>query len=165
MSTILDHAAGLGRPSAGGDLPPSPLSTPALAALRAAAGSLVPVAVPVVLGWVLGAGGHATWIQVVRLAVGLWLLSHHAGLAVSGGHVGLVPIGLAALPLIACWFAGRRLARTMDPNAERIAAGAGRARPAMPSWQVLAVFCSAYCVIAGLASLMATMPGVAPVRY
>lgn len=165
MSTLLDHATGFGRPSAGGDLPPSPLSAPVQAAVRAAAGSLVPVLVPVVLGWVLGAGGQATWIQAVRFAVGVWLLAHHAGLTVTGGHVGLVPMGLAALPLVACWYAGRRLARLMDPNAERIAAGATRAKPVMPSWRVLATFCSAYCVIAGLASLLATMPGVAPVAY
>jgi len=165
MSTLLDHASGFGRPSAGGDLPPSPLSAPAQAAVRAAAGSLVPVLVPVVLGWVLGAGGQATWIQAVRFAVGVWLLAHHAGLTVTGGHVGLVPMGLAALPLVACWYAGRRLARLMDPNSERIAAGATRAKPVMPSWRVLATFCSAYCVIAGLASLLATMPGVSPMAY
>jgi hypothetical protein len=165
MSTILDPATGYARPPAGGELLPSPVSTPVLAALRAAAACLVPVLVPVVLGWVLGAGGQATWIQAARLAVGLWLLAHHAGLTVAGGHVGLVPVGLATLPLIACWYAGRRLARTMDPNAERIAAGATRAKPVMPSWRVLATFSTAYCVIAGLASPVATMPGVAPVTY
>jgi len=166
MSTLLDQATGIGRSAAGGgDLPPSPIGTPLLAAVRAAAGSLVPVLVPVVLAWVLGAGGQSTWIQTVRLAIGLWLLGHHAGLAVDGGHVGLVPLGLAAAPLISCWYAGRWLARTMDPQAERIAAGATRARPAMPSWRLLGTFCAAYAGIAGLASLITATAGARAVPW
>ena len=115
MSALLDQATGIGRSPTGGDPPPSPFGTPVTVALRAAAGSLVPVLVPVVLAWVLGAGGQASWIQAVRLSLGLWLLGHHAGLAVTGGHVGLVPLGLVAAPVISLWYAGRRLARTMDP--------------------------------------------------
>ena len=139
------------------------IGAPLQAALRAAAGGLVPVAVPVVVAWVLGAGGQATWAQTVRLSLGLWLLSQHAGLAVSGGHVGLVPIGLMLVPFLATWFAGRRLARTMDPRGDRIAAGASRAVPAVLSWRVLAVFVGAYGLIAALASIAAGMPGMRPV--
>jgi hypothetical protein len=56
----------------------------------------------------------------------------HGGLAVDGGHVGLVPLGLTIAPLAACWLGGRRLSRMLDPRAEAIAAGATRAAPAWP---------------------------------
>jgi hypothetical protein len=161
MSFLLERAPTSARPA--GDLPPSPLGAPVQAALRAAAGGLVPIAVPVVFAWVFGAGGQATWAQAVRLSLGLWLLAQHAGLAVSGGHVGLVPIGLALVPLASTWFAGRRLARIMDPRAERIAAGATRAVPKMLSWWILVVFVGAYCLLAALASLAAGMPGMRPI--
>jgi len=170
MSFLLDRASTPGRagrtgrpPGASGDVPPSMFGAPLQAALRAAAGGLVPVAAPVVAAWVLGAGGQATWAQTVRLSLGLWLLAQHAGLAISGGHVGLVPIGLALVPFLATWFAGRRLARTMDPRADRIAAGATRAVPAVLSWRVLAVFVGAYGLVAALASMAAGMPGMRPV--
>jgi hypothetical protein len=123
----------------------------------------LPILVPIVLAWMLGAGGQATWAQTVRFAVAVWLLAHHAGLAVSGGHVGLVPLGLVAAPLLSCWAAGRRLARTLDARAERIEAGASRAAPAALSWRILLVFGGAYCVLACVASLAASMAGLRPV--
>lgn len=161
MSFLLDHVQTPGRPI--GELPPSPVVAPVQAALRAAAGGLVPVAVPVVVAWILGAGGDATWAQAVRLSLGLWLLGHHTGLSITDGHVGLVPLGLLAVPLLATWFAGRRLGRRMDPRAERIAAGVTRARPAMLSWRCLGMFAAAYALIAVLASFAAGMPGLRPI--
>jgi Family of unknown function (DUF6350) len=158
MSNLADRA-----PARAAELPPSPIAAPAQAAVRAAAGGLVPVAVPVVVAWVLGAGGEATWAQAVRLALALWLLAQHTGLAVDGGHVGLVPLGLAAVPFVATWFAGRRLARTMDPRGDRIAAGASRATPAMLHWRHLLTFVAAYGLVAALASFAAGMPGLRPV--
>jgi hypothetical protein len=161
MSFLTDRTQPTAR--AVSDLPPSPLGAPAQAALRAAAGGLVPIAVPVVVAWVLGAGGQATWAQAVRLSLGLWLLSQHAGLAVSDGHVGLVPLGMTLVPLTSAWFAGRRLARVMDPRAEKIAAGATRATPAMLSWRCLITFVGAYCLASALASFAAEMPGMRPI--
>lgn len=101
----------------------------AVAAFQAAAASLVVVLVPVVLTWVVTGGGTADWIEVVRLATMLWLLGQHTGLALDGGHLSVVPLGLAAVPLLACAYAGTRLARSLDPRAERIAAGSTRAAP------------------------------------
>jgi hypothetical protein len=161
MSPLLDRSSPFVRPAV--DVPPSALGAPVQAALRAAAGGLVPVAVPVVIAWVLGAGGEATWAQTVRFCLGLWLLAQHAGLAVADGHVGLVPLGLALVPLTSSWFAGRRLARTMDPRADRIAAGATRAVPKALSWRVLAVFVGAYGLVAALASIASGMDGMRPV--
>jgi hypothetical protein len=164
MSSLLDPGPGLGTPRTGlPDLPPSPLVTPLMAAARAVLGGLVPVAAVVVLAWVLGAGGQETWVQAVRLSLGLWLLAQHSGMAVSGGHVGLVPLGLLAVPLLSCRFAGRWLARTMDPRAERIAAGATRAEPAALSGRQLLAFCAEYCLLACVASFLAGMPGMRPV--
>jgi hypothetical protein len=161
MSFLLDRPSARPGPAAG--LPPSTVVAAGQAALRAAAGGLVPVAAPVVIAWVLGAGGQATWAQAVRLALGLWLLAQHTGLVVSGGHVGLLPLGLALGPLTSAWFAGRWLARTMDPRAERIAAGATRAAPAMLSWSCLLSFTGLYCLLGTLASFAAGMPGLRPV--
>ena len=101
----------------------------AVAAFQAAAASLVVVLVPVVLTWVVTGGGTAAWIDVVKLATMLWLLGQHAGLAVDGGNLSLVPLGLAVVPLLASAYAGTRLARSLDPKAERIAAGSTRAAP------------------------------------
>ena len=161
MSTLLDRASGPGRP-VGGEPPPSPFSTPVLAAVRAVAGALVALLVPVVFSWVLGAGGQSSWVQAVKLGFGLWLLAHHVELGISGGQIGLAPIGLVLLPLLSCGFTGRRLARTMDPNADRIAAGATRARPAMLTWRCLLLFAGSYCLIGSLLALLTVMPGLHP---
>jgi len=160
MSFLLERPS---TPSRSGSEPtPSPFAAPLHAALRAAAGGLVPVAVPVVVAWVLGAGGQSGWDGTVRLALALWLLGHHTGLTITGGHVGLVPLGLALVPLASTWLAGRRLARIMDPRAERIAAGASRAAPARLSGRSLGLFVGAYTLIVALASLAAAMPGLRP---
>jgi len=162
MSFLLERPSTPARP--GSEPPPSPFAAPLHAALRAAVGGLVPVAVPVVVAWVLGAGGgQAGWDGTVRLTLALWLLGHHTGLVIEGGHVGLVPLGLALVPLASTWLAGRRLARIMDPRAERIAAGATRAAPARLSGRSLGLFAGAYTLIVALASLAAAMPGLRPV--
>jgi hypothetical protein len=164
MSSLLDRGAGLPCSPAGEEAPSSPLVSACLAAVRAVGAGLLPVLVSVVAAWVMGAGGQATWSQAVRFAVALWLLAHHTGLAVQGGHVGLVPLGLVCVPLMACWFAGRRLARTLGVRAERAErAEVTRAAPTVLSWRVLAAFSGAYCVLACLASLAASMSGLRPV--
>ncbi|HEY6795207.1 MAG TPA: DUF6350 family protein, partial [Kineosporiaceae bacterium] len=161
MNRLLDREPARAGPA--GRPPPSTAVAAVQAALRATAGGLVPVAAPVVVAWVLGAGGQATWSQAVRLALGLWLLAQHTGLVVSGGHVGLVPLGLALVPFASTWFAGRWLARTMDPRGDRIAAGATRAAPAMLPWRCLLGFTGAYCLLATLVSVAAGMPGLRPI--
>jgi hypothetical protein len=74
-----------------------------------------------------------------------------------------VPLGLVAAPLVACWSAARRLARSLDARAERIEAGATRAAPAALAWQVLLVFVAAYCLLACVVSFVVSMPGLRPV--
>jgi len=123
------RAESIGLALASGDVLPMTHAAGLLAAVQAAAASLVVVLAPVVLTWVTGGGDEAGWLDVVRLAAALWLLAQHGGLAVDGGHLGLVPLGLACVPVLACGYAGARLARSLDPRAERIASGATRAAP------------------------------------
>jgi hypothetical protein len=162
MSTLL----GNGVPEAStrpDEVPPSVVGSSLLAAVQAAAASLVVVLLPVVGTWVTAVGGSAIWTDVVRLALDLWVLAQHGGIVVADGHVGLVPLGLSAAPLIACWFAGRRLARVLDPRSERIAAGTSRARPAFPPLRALVIFASVYALIAALAAALGATSWARPI--
>ena len=158
MTSLLDRPQG-----APLDVGPAPSAAAVAAAAQAVAGSLVPVLAPVVLAWVVDSAGRGTWLQAVRLSLGLWLLAHHGGLAVDGGHVGLVPLGLTLAPALACWFGGRRLSRTLDPRADAIAAGVSRSAPAWPPAVALAAFAAAYCTAVAFAVLVADMPGLHPI--
>ncbi|HYJ74464.1 MAG TPA: DUF6350 family protein [Kineosporiaceae bacterium] len=157
MTSLLD------RPPAAVDVRPAPAPAAAAAACQAAGASLVAVLAPVVLAWVVDSDGKGTWLQAVRLSLAVWLLAQHGGLAVDGGHVGLVPLGLTIAPLAACWLGGRRLSRMLDPRAEAIAAGATRAAPAWPPAVALASFAGTYCLVVAAAVLIAGMPGVHPI--
>ncbi|HVN11733.1 MAG TPA: DUF6350 family protein [Kineosporiaceae bacterium] len=160
MVSLLDRPPG---PPAPLDVRPAPAAAAAAAAGQAAAASLVAVLAPVVLAWVVDSDGRGTWLQAVRLSLALWLLAQHGGIAVAGGHVGLVPLGLTLAPLAACWFGGRRLSRLLDPRAEAYAAGASRAGPTWPPAVALASFAATYCLAVAAAALVADMPGAHPI--
>lgn len=145
------------------DVPPSVVGSSLLAAVQAAAASLVVILVPVVGTWITTAEGTAAWTDVIRLALDLWVLAQHGGIVVTGGHVGLVPLGLSTAPLAACWFSGRRLARVLDPRGERIAAGASRAAPSFPPLHALIVFAAAYALLAGVAAVAGAMSSARPI--
>jgi Family of unknown function (DUF6350) len=157
MSSLLDGDV-TRTPAGPHEVPPAVVTSSLLAALQAVAASLVAVMVPVVGTWIATANGTAAWTDVVRLGLDLWVLAQHGGIVVVGGHVGIVPLGLSAAPLAACWFSGRRLARALDPRAERIAAGATRAAPSFPPLRALVIFASGYALLTGLAAVLATMP-------
>lgn len=160
MSTLLGPSPRTGRGAR--DVRPSVAGSAVLAAVQAATSSLVLVLVPVVVTWIT-ATDQAVWTQVVRLSFAIWLLAHHGGLAVTGGHVGLVPLGLACVPLASCWFSGRRLARVVDPHGDRAARGARRlSSPPVPV-RALALFVSAYATFAGVTAALASMPGMQPI--
>lgn len=170
MTPLLDRPR-TGRSTAG--VLPSPWVAGAVAAVQAAAGSLVVVLAPVVAAWAVTTntggdaqgGAPAPWLTVVRLALAIWVLAQHAGLGVPGGWVGLVPLGLAAVPLAASWFAGRRLARSLDPNAERIEAGASRARRAGVPWTAMLAMTVTYAGLATAAAWLATTATIRPVLW
>jgi hypothetical protein len=157
MTSLLD------RPPANLDVRPAPAPAAAAVACQAAAASLLAVLAPVVLAWVVDSDGKGTWLQAVRLSLAVWLLAQHGGLAVDGGHVGIVPLGLTIAPLAACWLGGRRVARLLDPRADAIAAGATRAAPSWPPALALASFAGTYCLVVAAAALIADMPGAHPI--
>nr|WP_260407763.1 DUF6350 family protein [Planomonospora venezuelensis] len=51
---------------------------------------------------------------VFRTAAQLWLAAHHAGFAIPGGSVGLIPLGLMVLPAFLLYRAGIWMARDAD---------------------------------------------------
>ncbi|WP_433353163.1 cell division protein PerM [Microtetraspora malaysiensis] len=51
---------------------------------------------------------------VFRAACQLWLAAHHAGFAIPGGRVGLLPLGLTILPGVLLYRAGLWMARDAD---------------------------------------------------
>jgi len=101
-----------------------------LGAAQAAAISLVAVATPVVLAWVTGGVTSGDWSSALRIGLVAWLLAHHTGFAVEGGYLGIVPLGLTAVPLVSCWFAARRVALVLDPVVEDVSRPSRARRPA-----------------------------------
>lgn len=171
MSTLADRT---GRISAPGQRPaptyrgfgPGPgrsqLAAGALAAAQAATASLVVILVPVVLAWATASYSRAPWGQALQVGVAAWLLAHHCGIVIPGGHVGLAPLGLTLIPLVSCWLAGVRLARNLDPNAEAIRSGVGRRRPARPAPRALMALVLTYAGLVTVASALATTASVRP---
>lgn len=145
-------------------LPMAPVAG-ALAAAQAAAASLAVVLVPVVLTWVASGGGSASWVEVVQVGTALWLLAQHTGLAVTGGHLGLVPLGTAVVPLLACSYAGMRLARSLDPKADKIAAGASRARPSAAPRSALITMALTHGALGALAATVSVTDLARPILW
>ncbi|GAB3237626.1 cell division protein PerM [Kineosporia babensis] len=134
----------------------------AVVAAQAAIASLVVVMVPVVLAWATASYSRAPWTDVVQLGTGTWLLAHHSGLVIAEGQIGLVPIGLLLVPVIACWIGGVRLARGLDPNADQIREGIGRARPRAPRPKAMAVFAFTYTGLVTAVAVFVTTQEVRP---
>src|SRR3954452_20867743 len=134
----------------------------ALVAVQAATASLVVFLVPVVLAWATASYSRAPWSQALQVGVAAWLLAHHSGIVIPGGHVGLTPLGMTLIPLISCWFAGVRLARNLDPNAEAIRSGVLRRRPAPPAPRALMALVLSYAGLITLAGALATTATIRP---
>lgn len=68
------------------------------------------------VGWIAAPSGAlgAGLPGVFRTAAQLWLAAHHAGFAIAGGRVGLLPLGLMILPAVLLYRAGRWMARDAD---------------------------------------------------
>ncbi|MEV7005633.1 DUF6350 family protein [Streptosporangium sp. NPDC051022] len=68
------------------------------------------------VGWIASPqGALGTGLPgVFRTAAQLWLVAHHAGFAISGGSVGLLPLGLTLLPAFLLYRAGIWMARDAD---------------------------------------------------
>jgi hypothetical protein len=122
----------------------------------------VVILIPVVLAWATASYSRAPWGEALQVGVVAWLLAHHSGIVIPGGHLGLTPLGLTLIPLVSCWFAGVRLARNLDPNAEAIRSGIGRRRPAWPAPRALMALVLTYAGLVTLASALATTATVRP---
>jgi hypothetical protein len=167
MSTVRDHV-GLSPgmpmgPAVGGPTRrPNVVLYAAVVAGQAAAASLAVIMVPIVLAWATASYSRAPWTDVVHFGVGAWLLAHHAGIVIPDGHIGLVPLGLLLIPVISCWFGGVRLARGLDPNADQIREGIGRARPRAPRPKAMGVFAFTYAGAVTAVAALATNGDVRP---
>ena len=145
-------------PVATGQDEPAPLHSPfalgLLAAAQAAMASLLCLLLPVTAFWMASARTTATWSEALRIGADGWLLAHHTGIAVPGGHVGLVPLGLTIVPALWCWAAGRRMG-----DALRTVTAAGLRRAGL---RAICSFVGCYAVLVAVVSLVAASPVARP---
>jgi hypothetical protein len=67
----------------------------------------------VLAGWIAAPHFGLGLIGVVRTATVLWLVGHHVTVQVSGaGQIGMLPLGLVAVPGTLLWRAGRAIVRS-----------------------------------------------------
>ena len=133
--------------------PPSPRSVTAVgvvAAVRSAGLGVLAVMVVVLVGWATAADSGADAADAVVTALQVWLVAQHAHLAVPGGEVALVPLGLTALPLT--------LLHTATLRAGRAAGIRGRTGVIALASSVTAT----YAVLATFVALVARTAAVQP---
>ena len=106
----------LARPRPGRATRPVPVGPGLTAAGWAAGAGLVALAVPVLLAWAADSRSGSGAAAALRSAGQLWVIAHGGSLALSGGTLGLTPLGLVALPLVLLGRAGAHAARTATPR-------------------------------------------------
>lgn len=129
------------------------LASGVLAAFQAVLLSAVVVTTVVLAAWLTAGDAAGRWGQVLRLGLLVWLVAHGTSLEVHGERLDVLPLGLALLPVAACWFAARRLGRAMDLEAVPDRRGA---LPALLS------FTATYALVAALVCLVAGSGQVRP---
>ncbi|MEV4069460.1 DUF6350 family protein [Nonomuraea fuscirosea] len=120
------------------------------------------------VGWIAAPRGAlgAGLPGVFRTAAQLWLAAHHAGFAIPGGRVGLLPLGLMILPAMLLYRAGRWMARDADlrlrlparlpKNSPKEQAGARRRAQLVVVMQAGVSLAAPYALLAGLIALVAS---------
>ncbi|AQZ66787.1 FIG021574: Possible membrane protein related to de Novo purine biosynthesis [[Actinomadura] parvosata subsp. kistnae] len=120
------------------------------------------------VGWIAAPRGTlgAGLPGVFRTAAQLWLAAHHAGFAIPGGRVGLLPLGLMILPAVLLYRAGRWMARDADlrlrlparlpKNSPKEQAGARRRAQLVLVVQAGVSLAAPYALLAGLIALVAS---------
>ena len=73
-----------------------------VAALRSAGLGVLAVMVLVLVAWATASDSGADAPDAVATALQAWLVAHHAHLAVPGGELALVPLGLTAAARCRC---------------------------------------------------------------
>ncbi|MFB4266536.1 DUF6350 family protein [Nonomuraea sp. GTA35] len=118
------------------------------------------------VGWIAAPRGTlgAGLPGVFRTAAQLWLAAHHAGFAIPGGRVGLLPLGLMILPAVLLYRAGRWMARDADlrlrlparlpKNSPKEQAGARRRAQLVLVAQAGVSLAAPYALLAGLIALV-----------
>ncbi|MEU8359179.1 DUF6350 family protein [Nonomuraea sp. NPDC048882] len=119
------------------------------------------------VGWIAAPRGAlgAGLPGVFRTAAQLWLAAHHAGFAIPGGRVGLLPLGLMILPAMLLYRAGRWMANDADlrlrlparlpKNSPKEQAGARRRAQLVLVMQAGVSLAAPYALLAGLIALVA----------
>ncbi|MEV1002029.1 DUF6350 family protein [Nonomuraea sp. NPDC050202] len=118
------------------------------------------------VGWIAAPRGTlgAGLPGVFRTAAQLWLAAHHAGFAIPGGRIGLLPLGLMILPAVLLYRAGRWMARDADlrlrlparlpKNSPKEQAGARRRAQLVLVAQAGVSLAAPYALLAGLIALV-----------
>ncbi|MEO3799034.1 DUF6350 family protein [Nonomuraea sp. B1E8] len=119
------------------------------------------------VGWIAAPRGtlEAGLPGVFRTAAQLWLAAHHAGFAIPGGRVGLLPLGLMLLPAVLLYRAARWMARDADlrlrlparlpKNSPRAQASARRRAQLGLVVQAGVSLAAPYALLAGLIAVVA----------
>lgn len=92
----------------------SPLAPGVVAAAWAAGAGLVALGIPLLLVWATDSRSGSGAGAATRAVGQLWLLGHGTAMRVPGGTVGVMPLGLALLPLALLHRAGRHGARSLE---------------------------------------------------
>ncbi|MEU8247079.1 DUF6350 family protein [Nonomuraea sp. NPDC048916] len=119
------------------------------------------------VGWIAAPSGAlgSGLPGVFRTAAQLWLAAHHAGFAIPGGRIGLLPLGLMLLPALLLYRAARWMARDADlrlrlparlpKNSPREQASARRRAQLVLVVQAGVSLAAPYALLAGLIALVA----------
>ncbi|MGW4421556.1 cell division protein PerM [Streptosporangium sp. NPDC004631] len=118
------------------------------------------------VGWITSPQGAlgAGLPGVFRTAAQLWLAAHHAGFAIPGGTIGLLPLGLTVLPAFLLYRAGVWMARDADlrlrlparlpKNSPRDEANARRRAQLVLVAQAGISLAAPYALLAGMVALI-----------
>lgn len=128
----------------------SPLGPGVVAAAWAAGAGLVALGIPLLLVWATDSRSGSGAGAATRAVGQLWLLGHGTAMRVPGGTVGLMPLGLALLPLALLHRAGRHGARSLEVT--------GLA----PAARLVVAIAFPYAVLCAVVAAASATPGVRP---
>lgn len=94
---------------------PGLLRSSVIASGTAALVGLTAVTALVLLSWASESGSRVSAATALQTAGQVWLFSHHAPLRTSVGSIGMVPLGLLALPVLLLMRAGQAVGREVSP--------------------------------------------------
>lgn len=144
------------RPAHAPSRPAEPAGRPValLAALAGAGAAVIGLAVcasVALTGWFLAdAGAHGDTLDAVRVGADVWLAGHGSHLVVAGSPVGIVPLVVTMVAVLAAFRGGRWATGRAGTQDDAVLAGA------------VAAFAGTYVVVAVVTCLLAGRPGAEP---